>query len=76
MSWGLMQVMGQVAREHGFGGELSSLCLPLNGLEIGCLVLDGKIAHAGTIREGLQAWNGGGNPSYADEVLARTSKYS
>jgi Transglycosylase SLT domain len=30
-SWGLMQVMGQVAREHGFTGALASLCDPLSG---------------------------------------------
>jgi soluble lytic murein transglycosylase-like protein len=75
-SWGLMQVMGQVAREHGFTGHLSSLCEPLNGLEMGCLHLKGKIDRAGTIREGLQAWNGGANLQYADQVLARTQKYS
>jgi len=30
-SWGLMQVMGQVAREHGFTCALASLCDPLSG---------------------------------------------
>ncbi|MCC8991727.1 MAG: transglycosylase SLT domain-containing protein [Streptococcus sp.] len=37
MSWGLMQIMGQVARERGFSGAfLSELCLPEVGIEYGC----------------------------------------
>jgi len=36
-SWGLMQVMGAVAREHGYRGRyLSVLCDPEIGLEYGC----------------------------------------
>lgn len=36
-SWGLMQVMGQVARERGYEGcYLSELCKPATGLEYGC----------------------------------------
>lgn len=36
-SWGLMQIMGQVARERGFTGTfLSALCQPEVGLEWGC----------------------------------------
>ena len=39
ISWGLMQVMGQSARERGFNGKfLSALCDPSNGLAIGCTV--------------------------------------
>jgi Transglycosylase SLT domain len=35
MSWGLMQVMGQVARENGFTGEfLSEICVPSVGIKI------------------------------------------
>jgi Transglycosylase SLT domain len=48
MSWGLMQVMGQVAREHGFAVKfLSGLCAPESGVEMGCAVLADKIAKAG-----------------------------
>ena len=37
MSWGLMQIMGQVARERGFAGIfLSELCLPEVGIDYGC----------------------------------------
>ena len=35
-SWGLMQVMGQVARELGYTGPFASLCDPDTGLEYGC----------------------------------------
>jgi soluble lytic murein transglycosylase-like protein len=82
-SWGLMQVMGQVAREHNFGAgspqnitSLSRLCDPACGLEIGCTVFATKLAAAhGDATRALQLWNGGGNPNYAAEVLARVEKY-
>ena len=49
-SWGLMQVMGHVAREHGFAaGEhpfLSELCDPEQGIAVGCRVLSAKLALA------------------------------
>src|SRR5580658_985408 len=48
ISWGLMQVMGQVAREHGFQRPfLSALCDPSAGLTIGCIVLAAKLAAGG-----------------------------
>lgn len=77
MSWGLMQVMGQVAREFGFDGRfLSELSDPVAGVEIGCRVFARKLAAAGSnVIHALQLWNGGGNPNYASEVLGRTSKY-
>lgn len=75
-SWGLMQVMGQTAREFGYGQPLPSLCIPQNGIEIGCKVLAHKIAvNDGNVRDALTAWNGGANPKYADEVLAKSGKY-
>jgi len=77
ISWGLMQVMGQVAREHGFDGKfLSCLCDPPTGLNAGCAVLAAKLsAAAGDIQRALALWNGGSNLRYAAEVLARLSKY-
>ena len=77
ISWGLMQVMGQVAREHEFSGKfLSALCDPATGIEIGCRVLAAKLAGAaGDVSRGLQVWNGGANPDYAAQVLARVSAY-
>lgn len=39
-SWGLMQIMGQTARERGFSGPfLTELCDPSMGLQMGCLHL-------------------------------------
>jgi len=35
-SWGLMQIMGAVARERGFRGWLTELCDPSISLEWGC----------------------------------------
>ena len=77
ISWGLMQVMGQVARGHGFTGKfLSALCEPATGLDIGCAVLASKLsAAAGDIARALALWNGGANPNYAPGVLARLAHY-
>jgi soluble lytic murein transglycosylase-like protein len=76
-SWGLMQVMGQVAREMGFDGAfLSATCDPEQGLAIGCKLLRKKIdAMDGDTTRGLLAWNGGGNPAYPAQVLARRAHY-
>ncbi len=75
-SWGLMQVMGQTAREFGFTGDLPALCEPMNGLEIGCKVLAHKLAVAkGDVEEGLSLWNGGANKAYAAEVMSLMDKY-
>jgi len=76
-SWGLMQVMGQVARETGFDALfLSALCDPEQGLAVGCKVLRKKFDGAGgDTTRGLLAWNGGGNPAYAAQVLARRPHY-
>ena len=76
-SWGLMQVMGQVAREHGFAANfLSALCEPAAGLDVGCAVLAAKLAVAqGDVPRALALWNGGANAAYAAEVVARMEKY-
>ena len=76
-SWGLMQVMGQVAREAGFDALfLSALCDPEQGLAVGCKVLRRKFdAMAGDTTRALLAWNGGANPTYAAQVLARRAHY-
>ena len=82
-SWGLMQVMGGVAREHGFRGRfLSALCDPALGLDFGCRVLADRLRWSeGDVRSALAAYNGGKagnapgrgvlrNGAYADRVLA------
>jgi len=75
-SWGLMQVMGQTAREFGYAGNLPELCAPEAGIEIGCKVLAHKLAvNEGNVRQALTAWNGGANPNYAEEVLTKSAKY-
>lgn len=54
-SWGLMQVMGGVARERGYrGAYLSALCDSQAGLEYGCLQL------AYLRRRYFAAWHWGG----------------
>lgn len=49
-SWGLMQVMGQVAPENGFAAQehpfLSELCDPEQGIAVGCRVLGRKFVQA------------------------------
>lgn len=77
ISWGLMQVMGQVARERGFTGKfLSALSDPNVGIAIGCEVLGAKISAASNdIWRALELWNGGANPDYSAQVIARVARY-
>jgi soluble lytic murein transglycosylase-like protein len=80
-SWGLMQVMGAVARERGFPGRfLNALHDPVANVDIGCKHLAayaksylGKYGWAGVLR----AYNGGPdaavhntNPGYPARVCA------
>lgn len=76
-SWGLMQVMGQTAREGGSRAKfLSALCEPYAGINVGCQVLKGKLERAkGDVRQALLYYNGGGNKDYPDQVMARMEKY-
>lgn len=78
MSWGLMQVMGQVAREFGFAADsLPELCDPATAVELGCRILAKRMARTrGDLPAALLAWNGGANPNYPVEVLARMRNYS
>ncbi len=76
-SWGLMQTVGEVAREFGFAGKfLSELCDPGKGIDMGCKVLAHKLAvNQGNVVNALLAWNGGANPDYPAQVLARVARY-
>jgi len=75
-SWGLMQVMGQTAREVGYLGPLAQLCDPTVGINVGCEVLRAKFAKAsGDVRQALLYYNGGKNGSYPAEVIARIPKF-
>lgn len=81
-SWGLMQVMGALARELGFKGPyLTQICEPGLNLELGCTQLAKLMKWAnGDTERALAAYNGGRlgnthrplrNQQYASEVLAR-----
>ena len=77
ISWGGMQIMGETAREFGFAGPFASLCDPATGIEVGCMVLAAKLRKAGfDMAKGLQFWNGGSNPLYAAQVMARMANYA
>ena len=76
-SFGLMQVMGQVARELGFQGRfLTQLCDPDAGVDIGCRKLQQCFdKHDRDPENSLLAYNGGGNQFYAKQVLDRMTHY-
>jgi len=57
-SWGLMQVMGETARELGFRGELKEL-YNSDGLKYGCLYLCDRIKIYHQIDTVLSAYNAG-----------------
>jgi soluble lytic murein transglycosylase-like protein len=78
MSFGLMQVLGQVAREQGFEGQfLAELCDPATGLDQGCKrLLSAVERHPTDVGAALLAYNGGARPEYASEVLSRLPGYS
>ena len=77
-SWGLMQVMGQVARETGFDALfLSALCDPEQGLAVGCKVLRKKLdAMADDTTRALLAWSLRNDTSYPSRVSARIPHYT
>lgn len=79
-SWGPMQIMGAVAREHGYSGDFPGLCDPLAGLRWGCAHL-AQLRDAYLARYGwpgvVAAYNAGSprraggqwvNQSYVDAV--------
>lgn len=77
ISFGLCQVMGEVAIECGWQGRfLTELCDPDNGVDYGCRKLQKCFAlDPGDAAAALQRYNGGGNPDYASQVLARMAHY-
>lgn len=69
ISFGLCQVMGAVAREHGWDGWLTELCRPEIGLEYGARHLAWCLKRAGgDLAGGLLKYNGGGDKSYPQKV--------
>lgn len=86
MSWGLFQIMGQVARERGFKGDyLPALCDPKTNARIASEYLrDLKHRSDGTWEGALASYNGGlgGNrskpyrrQSYVDKVQAAAERF-
>lgn len=76
-SYGLMQIMGQTAREQGFDGPLESLKEPLNAVTQGCRKLKHCLALSGGNVEGaLLHYNGGGEPKYPQLVMIHYSDYA
>ena len=76
-SYGLMQIMGETARELGFtGAYLSELCDAITGLEYGCRKLSHCLAlHPNDMTAALLAYNGGADPAYPGMVLALRKNY-
>lgn len=79
-SWGLMQVMGAVARELGYRGRyLPSLTNPEANLAVGCQKLSGLLQRSlGDVERALAMYNGGAlgnlkrpfrNAAYAAKVM-------
>jgi soluble lytic murein transglycosylase-like protein len=58
-SWGLMQVMGSVAREHNYSGPLHKLADPDLGLRYGCKHLAKFVAKHPNINDAIASYNAG-----------------
>lgn len=78
-SFGLMQVMGSVARELGFDGPLVQLCEPSLGITYGCKKIKSCIDKYPVLEEAVSSYNQGSplrdrfgrliNYNYVDKVL-------
>lgn len=78
-SWGLLQVMGTVAREHGFRGWFSELCQPEVGIRYGALHFKKMFKREGTLEAAVSSYNAGSvkmtprgmfkNQRYVDKVM-------
>jgi soluble lytic murein transglycosylase-like protein len=75
-SWGLMQVMGQTAKELGYAGELPALRDPETAVIYGCKKLQKCFSIHGDRETSLLAYNGGSNHLYPAQVIARVSHYT
>lgn len=66
-SWGLMQIMGAVARERGFEGRyLSELTKPELGIKYGCKHLKWNYNRYKDWSDAISAFNQGSNRKYRD----------
>lgn len=80
-SWGLMQVMGNTARELGQSTApyLTSLCDPDRGIDVGCRVFAHYLGREdGNYKRALARYNAGSvtttGLTYAEKVLSRIEK--
>lgn len=78
ISFGVLQLMGQSAREIGYSAiGLATLLEPIINFRFGCMHFANKLKSAkGDVEKALLLWNGGSAPNYGKEVLARKGKYS
>lgn len=80
-SWGVMQVMGIVARELGHTGWLTELVRPELGAALGCLFVLRKMEKYGKlgINSVISAYNAGkpvaGNQAYVAKVLEAKTRW-
>lgn len=75
-SWGLMQVMGAVARERGcIEPFLPALVYPEVNLQFGLRHLRALMNRWKDEKTALLRWNGGGNPNYPAEVLDKEARF-
>ena len=77
-SFGLMQVMGQVAREYGFDEKyLTELLDPLTAITYGCKRLKRALdKEGGSVDAALLNYNGGGNANYPQLVMDHYQQYA
>lgn len=77
-SFGLTQIMGQVAREQGFDGKyLTELFDPLTNLQQGCQKFRRCLEReGGNVPAALLRYNGSGNANYSQLVLNHYKDYA
>lgn len=77
-SYGLCQIMGQVAREYGIKSNyLFCLFDPAVNIELCCRILNrhmGEKRDETTYRKALLRYNGGGDPDYPDKIFRRIER--
>lgn len=77
-SFGLCQIMGQVAREYGIKTTwLTMIYDPAVNIELCCRILNrimGDQRDEATYRKALLRYNGGGDPDYPDKIFRRIER--
>jgi hypothetical protein len=69
-SLGVMQVMGQTARELGYEGSFEDFLNPKINIEFGCRLLARNLKRAkGVVRQALLFYNGGADTRYPERVF-------